>query len=73
MRTGLFRDGVQVWESAAAPVETDAKKTASLFARGSLEIPKGLDAGKYMIRVDVGDKTQPDAVSAWQWAKLTLR
>jgi VWFA-related protein len=73
MRTRLFRDGVQVWESAAMPIETDAKKTASLFARGSLEVPKGLEAGKYMVRVDVGDKAQPDSVSAWQWAKLTLR
>jgi len=73
MRTRLFRDGVEVWESAAIPVESDATKTASLFARGALEIPKGLDPGKYIVRVDIGDKGQPDTVAAWQWAKLTLR
>ena len=73
MRTRLFRDGVEVWGSAAIPVESDATKTASLFARGALEIPKGLDPGKYIVRVDIGDKGQPDTVAAWQWAKLTLR
>jgi hypothetical protein len=73
IRTRLFRDGVEVWESAALPVESDATRTASLFARGALEIPKGLDPGKYIVRVDIGDKGQPDTVAAWQWAKLTLR
>jgi VWFA-related protein len=73
MRTLLFRDGVKVWESVAAPIETDAKKTASLFAKGSLEVPKGLDPGTYMVRVDIDDKAQPNTVSAWQWAKLTLQ
>jgi hypothetical protein len=72
MRTRLFRDGVQVWESAAMPVETDAKKAASFFARGSFEVPQGLDPGKYMVRVDISDKALPDTVSAWQWAKLTV-
>jgi len=73
IRTRLFRDGVEVWQSAAMPLVTDATKTAGLFARGSLDVPKGLDPGNYMVRVDIGDKTQPDTVSAWQWAKLTLR
>ena len=73
MRTRLFRDGIQAWESAAISVETDAKKTASFFARGSLEVPKGLDPGKYMLRVDIADKARPDTVIAWQWARLTLQ
>jgi hypothetical protein len=73
MRTRLFRDGVEVWKSAATPLATDAAKTAGVFARGSLEVPKGLDPGNYMVRVDVEDKGTPDAASAWQWAKLTLR
>jgi VWFA-related protein len=77
LRTRLFRDGVQVWESASmpvsSPVTTDARKTASFFARGSLEIPKGLDPGKYLLRVDIGEKERPDEVSAWQWAKLTVQ
>ncbi len=72
MRTRLFRDGVQVWESTPMPVETDVKKAASFFARGSFEVPKGLDAGRYMVRVDISEKAQPDTVSAWQWAKLTI-
>jgi hypothetical protein len=52
-------------ESAAAPVETDAKKTAGLFAGGALEVPKGLDAERYRVRVDVGDKAQLDTPRAW--------
>ena len=73
MRTRFFRDGVEVWKSVAMPVETAATKAASFFVRGSLEVPKGLDPGTYMVRVDIGDKAWPDTVSAWQWAKLTVR
>ena len=73
MRTLLFRDGVEVWEGAAMPVETDVKKAANFFATGSLEVPKGLDPGKYMLRVDLIDKAQPDTVRAWQWARLTVQ
>jgi hypothetical protein len=73
MRTRLFRDGAQVWESAAMNVETDAKKAASFFASGSLQVPKGLDPGKYMLRLDISEKERPDIVSAWQWAKLTVQ
>jgi hypothetical protein len=68
MRTRLFRDGVEVWHSAAMPVEA-----ADQFIKGSLDVPKGLDPGNYMVRVDIGDKARPDTASAWQWAKLTLR
>ncbi len=53
------------------PVESDAQKRPSFFARGSLEVPK-VDPGRYMVRVDVSDKALPDTVSAWQWAKLTV-
>ena len=73
MRTHLFRDRIEVWESAAMPVETNAKNRASFFARGAVEVPNGLDAGKYMVRVDITDKTQPVPVSAWQWTKLTVQ
>ena len=61
MRTRIFRDGVEVWQSAETPVETDATKTAGTFAKGALEVPKGLDPGKYMIRVEVSDKDTPGA------------
>ena len=73
IRTRLFRDGVEVWKSAAMPVETDAKKAANLFARGSLEVPEGLDPGKYLLRVEIVEQARPDTISAWQWAKLTLQ
>jgi len=73
MRTRLFRDGVEVWQSAAMSVETDAMSKEISFAKGAIEIPKGLDPGKYMVRLDVSDKTQPGQVSAWQWAKLTVQ
>lgn len=73
MRTRLFRDGAQVWESQATPIETDAKKAANFFATGSLEVPEGLEPGKYMLRVDLSDQARPDIVSAWQWAKLTVQ
>jgi hypothetical protein len=69
MRTRLFREGVEVWHSAATPVAADAKN----FAGGSLEVPKGLDPGEYLVRVDLEDKDSPDAASAWQWAKLRVR
>lgn len=73
MRTRLFRDGAEVWQSVATPVETNAMKAAGTFARGSLEVPRGLDPGQYLIRVDIGDKAHPEAVGAWQWSRLTPR
>ncbi len=69
MRTRLFRDGAEVWHSTPVPVTADA----ALFARGSLEVPKGLDAGDYRVRVDIEDKDTPETASAWQWAKLRVR
>jgi hypothetical protein len=72
MRTRLFRDGVEVWHSGVSPLVADTKKTEGFFASGSLEVPKGLDPGRYLVRVDVEDKDTPDAASVWQWAKLTL-
>ena len=73
MRTRLFRDGVEVRESAAIPLETDATKAASFFVRGTEEVPPGLEPGVYLLRVDIVDKSQPDNLDAWQWARLTVR
>jgi hypothetical protein len=73
MRTRLYRDGVEVWESEAMPVEADATKIAGTFVKGSLEVPKTIDPGNYLVRVDVSDKAQPDTAGAWQWAKLTVQ
>jgi hypothetical protein len=69
MRTRLFRDGVEVWHSTPSPVAADA----GYFAKASLEVPKGLTAGDYAVRVDIEDKDTPDTASAWQWAKLRVR
>ena len=73
LRTRLFRDGVEVWHSASTPLAAAARKPEGYFASGALQVPKGLDPGRYLVRVDIGDKDTPDAASVWQWAKLTLR
>jgi len=73
MRTRLYRDGVEVWHSDPAPLAAETTKTEGYFAEGSLEVPKGLNAGRYLVRVDVVDKDAPDTANVWQWAKLTLR
>jgi hypothetical protein len=73
MRTRLYRGGVEVWHSGAAPLAADNKKSEGYFAAGSIEVPKGLDPGKYLLRVDVADKDAPDTSTVWQWAKLNLR
>jgi VWFA-related protein len=75
MRLHLFRDGVEAWKSAPIPVETGPQesKTEMFLAKGSITIPKGLEPGKYLLRVDLCDQAQPDTVTAWQWAKLTVK
>jgi hypothetical protein len=73
MRTRLLRDGAEVWSSLALPVASDAKKTASFFARGAVEVPKDLAPGKYQLRVDISDREHPDTVSACQWARLVIQ
>ena len=76
MRLHLFRDGVEAWKSAPIPVESGVKespKTTMFLAKGSITIPKGMEPGKYLMRVDLCDQAQPDTVTAWQWAKLTVK
>ena len=65
MLTRLYRNGAQVWESAPTPV-------AGPIASGSFDVPRGLDPGRYLVRVEVAGKAA-DSALAWQWAKLTLR
>ncbi len=65
MLTRLYRNGTQVWESAPTPV-------AGPTAAGSFEVPRGLDPGSYLVRVEVAGKAADNAL-AWQWARLTLR
>ena len=67
LRTRLFRDGVEVWQSESAALVVDAAK----FAGGSLVVPTGLGAGTYAMRVDVEDPAGTPL--AWQWAKLRIR
>jgi VWFA-related protein len=73
MRTRLYRDGVEAWHSEATPLAADNKKSEGYFATGSIAVPKGLDPGKYLLRVDVEDKDAPGTSTVWQWAKLNLR
>ena len=62
MRTRLFRDGVEVWQSGLTPAQIGA---ANLVA-ASLPVPNGLGAGEYLLRVDVNAKDAPDSSAAWQ-------
>jgi VWFA-related protein len=73
LRTRLFRDGAQVWESDSTPLQSDAVKTSNPMARGSLTVPAGLVPGEYLVRVDVAEKANPAEATAWQWARLKLR
>ena len=73
IRTRLYRDGVEVWHSAPVPLTADTKKSEGYFASGSLEVPKGLDPGRYLVRVDVADKDTPGTAGVWQWARLRVR
>jgi VWFA-related protein len=73
LRTRLYRDGVEVWKSTAMPVPPDTSKMPSTFVTGSLEVPKNLTAGHYLVRVEVADRDAPDTASAWQWAKLRIQ
>jgi hypothetical protein len=69
IRTRLYRDGVEVWHSMSAPIAADAAN----FARGSLQVPAGLNPGNYLLRVDIEDRYTPYTPTAWQWAKLRVR
>jgi hypothetical protein len=69
MRTRLFRDGVEVWQSGLTPVQMGKANLAA----GSLAVPSGLSNGEYLLRVDVQAKGAPDASAAWQWARLRLQ
>ena len=74
LRTRLFRDAEQIAESPSAPVVSDARKNAAqFFTRGEIDIPAGLAAGEYLLRVDVESRTAKKPQLAWRWARLTVR
>lgn len=74
VRTRLFRDAAQISESPAAPVLTDARKSAAqFFTRGEIDLPAGLAPGEYLLRVDVENATAKKPQLAWSWARLTVR
>jgi VWFA-related protein len=75
IRTRLFRDGAQVYESSPEPVDTGAAKAAGrVFTHSSIQIPANLEPGDYLMRVDVEDQlTPPRHTQAWQWARLRVR
>ena len=73
LRTGLFRDGVEVYESRATPVITGASMTGRAFTNGALQIPADLPPGDYLVRVEVEDGNPPPHHGrAWQWARLAI-
>lgn len=72
IRTRLFRDGAQVYESEAKAVE-GASKASRFFTRAAIEIPSSLEPGDYLMRVDVEDQLPPPRHSkAWQWTRLSV-
>jgi len=73
IRTKLFRDGVDVYESPAMPVETGTSTAGRAFTHGAIDIPASLQPGDYMLRVEVEDRLpRPDHAMAWRWARLSV-
>lgn len=74
IRTSLFCDGAQVYETAAKPIEARASKTAGrFFTHSAIDIPSSLEPGDYLMRVDVEDQLSPrHHARAWQWARLSI-
>ncbi|HXJ95756.1 MAG TPA: VWA domain-containing protein [Terriglobia bacterium] len=71
MRTRLFRDGAEVYESPATPVEMGTPRAGRAFTRGAIEIPANLEPGDYLMRVEVEDQLPPPRhAKAWQWVRL---
>jgi len=73
MRTRLFRDGAEVYESPAAPVAVDTRKAGHVFTSAAIEIPANLQPGDYLMRVEVEDQLPPPRhAKAWQWVRLRV-
>ena len=74
VRTRLFHDGTQIYESPAKPITPGAATAGRLFNHGSLEIPADLVPGEYLMRVEVENAhSQATHPRAWQWARLSIR
>ena len=75
MRTRLLRDGAQVSESEAKPVEGGATKTGGrMLTHSAVEIPANLAPGEYLMRVEVEDAGPAAShARAWQWAHMSIR
>jgi hypothetical protein len=50
IRTRLLRDGFQVYEGPATPLEPGGLKAGHFFARSVVEIPSGTEPGEYLLR-----------------------
>jgi VWFA-related protein len=73
IRTRLFRDGAQVYESPAMPVETSKPTAGRAFTSGAIDLPASLEPGDYQLRVEVEDQIPPPHhAQAWQWARLDV-
>lgn len=69
-KVALFRDGKQIYQAPEEPVRTESGKTgARFFAHSALQIPSGLEAGEYFLRVTVRDGPS----ESWQWARIGVR
>ena len=73
MRTRLFRDGAEVYESPAAPVAMGTRKAGRAFTSAAIEIAANLQPGDYLMRVEVEDQLPPPRhAKAWQWVRLRV-
>lgn len=73
IRTRLFRDGAEVYQSPARPVETAKPAAGGAFTSGAIDLPASLEPGDYLLRVEVEDQLPPPRhAQAWQWARLDV-
>ena len=73
LRTGLFRDGVAVYESPEVPVVASPPSAVPALTDTAIRIPADLAPGDYLMRVEVEDRVPPPHHGkAWQWARLAI-
>jgi len=71
MRTRLFHEGAQVYQSPATPIQLGAPKAGRAFTKAAIEIPANLQPGEYLLRVEVEDQLPPPRhAKAWQYVRL---
>ena len=73
-QTRLFRDGINVFESPAKPLQVGSKTVhGEAFGKDEIEIPSGLAPGDYFLQEEVLSQSgDSQVVRAWQWAALRV-